>query len=48
MKKNVLILLATTALLPVGASAESNHSSVHGQISDQVIAKQREMLAKNT
>jgi len=48
MKRNVLILLATTALFPVGASAESNQSIVHGQVSDQVIAKQREMLKKNT
>ena len=48
MKQKVLILIAATALLPVGASAESNHSGVHGQVSDQVIAKQRDMLAKNT
>ncbi|MBL4828147.1 MAG: hypothetical protein JKY66_10645 [Spongiibacteraceae bacterium] len=44
MKKNILILIATTSLLPVDASAERNLSNVH----DQVIAKQREMLKKNT
>ncbi len=48
MKKNVLIFLATTALLPVGVSAESNQFIAHGQVSDQVIAKQREALKKNT
>ncbi len=48
MKISVLILLATTVLLSVGASVASNHASVHGQISDQVLEKQRDMLAKNT
>jgi len=48
MKKNVLILLTTTALLPVGVIAESSHSNAHNQVSDQIIAEQRDMLAKNT
>ena len=48
MRKNIIILLATSALLPVLASAGEGHSHGKGSVSDQDIAKQREMLAKNT
>ena len=50
MRKEVFILLAASALLPVSANAESSHGhdDHHGQVSDQVIAKQRAELAKNT
>ena len=48
MKRNALIMLATTALLPVYAGAsEEGHGAHHGQVSDKVIAEQREMLAEN-
>jgi len=46
MKKAMLIMLATYALIPVSVSARSDNS--HGQASDQVITKQNNMLAKNT
>ncbi|MGD8483315.1 MAG: delta-class carbonic anhydrase [Thioalkalispiraceae bacterium] len=50
MKNSVLVLLATSLLLPVYASAESKHSEGHGHkaVSDQVITRQHAMLAKNT
>lgn len=50
MRKEVFILLATSALLPLHASAGSSHGhdDHHGQVSDSVIAKQRAALAKNT
>lgn len=49
MKKSVLIVLAATTLLPVYASAsEEGHGAHHGAVADEVIAEQREMLAKNT
>lgn len=48
MKKKVIILLATSALLPVFAGAGDKSHDHHGAISDKEIAKQREMLAKNT
>ena len=51
MKKEIIILLATSALLPVHAIAGSQghgHDDHHGQVSDEVIAKQRAELAKNT
>ena len=47
MNKGVIILFVVTALLPVFANAGSK-SHEHGQISDKEIAKQRDMLAKNT
>jgi len=47
MKKTIIMLLATSALLPVLASAGSKGHD-HGSVADQDIAKQREMLAKNT
>jgi hypothetical protein len=34
MKKTILALLTATVLIPISASAESNHSSVHAQASD--------------
>ena len=48
MKKNVLIALAATALLPVCANAGSKAHDTHGAVPDKVIAEQREMLEKNT
>lgn len=46
MKKNILVMLVTSLLLPVCASAADKE--VDAQVSDQVVAKQRDMLAKNT
>ncbi len=48
MKKNVLILLAAFMLLQAGVSLGSEGHDAHGPVSDQVIAKQRDSLAKNT
>ncbi|HEC18902.1 MAG TPA: hypothetical protein ENI97_06110 [Gammaproteobacteria bacterium] len=49
MKKRVIVLLAACTLLPVYANAsEGHHDDHHGQVSDDVIAKQRAALAKNT
>lgn len=48
MKKKVIILLATSAMLPVFAGAGDKSHDHHGAVSDKDIAKQREMLAKNT
>ncbi|WP_455365608.1 delta-class carbonic anhydrase [Kaarinaea lacus] len=48
MKKKVIILLATSAMLPVFAGAGDKSHDHHGAVSDKEIAKQREMLAKNT
>ena len=49
MKKTTLIILAASALLPVCAIASNKGSDAHhGQVSDQVIKKQRNALAKNT
>jgi len=48
MKKANLILFAAAALLPISVYAESSHSSGHGAVSDHVIAKQRDALAKST
>lgn len=48
MKKEVAIMLVVSALLPVCAIASSKGSDAHSQVSDQVIAEQRELLAKNT
>lgn len=49
MKKNVLILLAALLLLQPGVSLGSEgHDDGHEAVSDQVIAQQRELLAKNT
>jgi len=48
MKRNILMMMATTALLPIyaGASEEGHHAQ--GAVSDQVIAEQRAMLVENT
>lgn len=49
MKKTTLILLAASTLIPVSVNASSKGShSHHDQVSDNVIKKQRNMLAKNT
>ncbi len=48
MKKNILILLAASMLLQTGVSLASEGHDAHGSVSDQVIAKQRDSLAKNT
>jgi len=49
MKKTVLIMLATSTLIPVAVNASNQGSDAHhGQVSDHVISKQRNLLAKNT
>jgi hypothetical protein len=48
MKKKVIILLATTALVPVYAYASDKGSEAHSHASSQMIAMQRDSLAKNT
>ncbi len=48
MKASSLILLATALVMPFTATAKDTHSSEHGQVADQVIAKQRHNLAINT
>lgn len=48
MKKKIIILLAISALLPIYANASNNEHGAHNQVSDHVIAEQRDMLAKNT
>lgn len=48
MNKSVLLILATSILLPLSANASSKGSGSHHQVSDSVIKKQRDSLAKNT
>ncbi|WP_455223239.1 delta-class carbonic anhydrase [Kaarinaea lacus] len=48
MKKKVIILLATSAMLPIFAGAGDKSHDHHGAVSDKEIAEQRELLAKNT
>ena len=48
MNKKVVIMLAISALLPVCANASSQGHEEHGQVSGQVVAKQRALLATNT
>lgn len=48
MKKNVIALFIVVSLAPVYAHAKDNHSSAHGQVSDQTIAHQRQVLANKT
>ena len=51
LKKNFLILLATSALLPLTACVDKQaviSQDVHAPVADQVIATQRAALAKNT
>lgn len=48
MKTNIFAVLITVSLVPVCVSAKDNHSSTHAQVSDQVIAHQRDMLATST
>ncbi|NQZ21223.1 MAG: hypothetical protein HRT53_04135 [Colwellia sp.] len=45
MKKNLIIALVATTLLPIHASAKENN---HGPVADKVISEQRAMLATNT
>jgi len=46
MKRNILTAVIAATLLPLTACAASDNS--HGQASDEVVAKQRAMLEKNT
>jgi len=48
MNKYVLITAISLALLPVSTFAKSSHHNEHDSVSDNVIKKQRGMLAKNT
>lgn len=48
MKSNILAIFITASLIPVCVSAKDHGSSAHDQVSDKVIAKQHESLAKNT
>lgn len=48
MKKQILILCTTIALVPAIANAANNHSQKHDQVTDNVIAEQRSKLAENT
>lgn len=48
MRANTLFILATTALMPFGVVAKDTESRGHDSVSDEVIAQQRQKLAKNT
>jgi len=48
MKSCTLFVLVTAAILPINVAAKDTHSSGHTPVSDQVIAQQRNNLAKNT
>lgn len=49
MKNNILGMIVISVLIPVCASASSSsHGDGHSAVSDHVIKKQRNMLAKNT
>lgn len=48
MKKNILAVLIMALLLPVYVCAQDNHENTHDNVSDQVIAHQRNMLAETT
>jgi len=49
MRKNVFIALAASSLLPLFAYAsEEGHGTHHAQVSDNIIAEQRQMLSENT
>jgi len=48
MNKHILIMLMASTLLPVSVSAGDKDPGAHTQVSDNVIAKQRDTLAKNT
>jgi hypothetical protein len=48
MKNTLLVVLATTTLISVSASAKDKKHGAHEVVKDNVIAKQREMLEKNT
>lgn len=48
MKSNTFILLASVAVLPFAVNAKDHHTGAHEQVSDSVIAKQRQALANST
>jgi len=48
MKKEVMIALVATALLPIHVNAKKNNHDAHGSVADKVISEQRAMLATNT
>lgn len=48
MKAGLFFALAVTTALPITALAKDSNSSAHSVVSDEVIAKQRENLTKNT
>ncbi len=48
MKKQILILCATVALLPTVVAAKNTHSEKHDQVADTLIAEQRAQLSENT
>jgi len=48
MNKNILIVLVTSVLLPVYANAGDKGHDAPSPVSDEVVAKQRAMLVKNT
>lgn len=48
MKKKVVMMFAISVLLPVCAIASSMGADAHGEVSDQVVAKQRDALAAHT
>ena len=48
MRVKVLVVLTVASIMPFNVIAKDTHSGDHAQVSDQVIAKQRHNLAKNT
>jgi len=48
MKKEVILVLATAALLPMSAHAKNNTHDLHVAVSDKVISEQRSQLGLNT
>jgi len=48
MKKNIVMLFATVSLLPLNVLAQATDQSSSLEVSNQTIAMQRDLLAKNT
>lgn len=48
MQIKALLLLATAVIMPFSVTAKDTNSSDFGQVSDQVIAEQRQILAQST
>jgi len=48
MKKEIIIVLAATTLLPIHVNAKDNRHDAHASVADKVISEQRAMLATNT